>query len=396
MSSLVLPRKKNTDFLAPSKTLQDAKKKLGVIYFDSKLIECPQNAVELTKLLKEWDELDKQKYKIVEETKRKQRILLKSINSHYAVKESTTSLEKESDVCLVDVKLPPAGFRFHSDGEPKLKQVELDSSLSSTVSFARTPSRVTSGGLYSSQDLNLNMKKSSTKSLNNSSDGRIPKIDSDIDYKKEIQQLESVIDDLTTDLANSRLTEEYERKFDIKSHSMSFLRAHSRDKIGISNHRYYFDPSPSSSFKHGTMGKRSIENKSHNSCTACQFKLKHSTADYEKLKNVLTKPCLRKWHIAPSGTFTESKADINRVESRLDKASKTSSVNLYKYSRGNGVTTTQSHYQPLSASEDREEIALGHRKNVKSAPFLARNVSFARQMDLKPSMEVLKQIAVRI
>ncbi|KAL5010488.1 hypothetical protein ScPMuIL_012793 [Solemya velum] len=355
MSSIVLPRKKNTDFLAPSKTLQEAKKKLGVIYFDARLIEFPQNA--------------------------------------YAVKESRTTLDEQSDIGLVDIKLPPAGFRFHSNGEPKLKHLDTSSSVT------RASSLFTSGGFCSKQDVTLNKRNSGlsacslSKNLNESSDVKIPKIDSDIDYQKEIQQLESIIEELTDDLANTRLTEYYEKKFDIKSHSLSFLRAHSHDSINTyTNQRYIFDPKP---LQNKSEARGSIRNKSYSSCTACQFKLKHSKADYEKLQNILAKPCLRKWHAAPSGTFIESKTDITRVESkksvRISSPSQKTSVPSYGHMRASGVATTQSNYQ--TPPQDREERVLALRRDIRSAPVLASNGSSSRNTDRKPSIEVLKKIA---
>jgi hypothetical protein len=42
---------------APSKSLQEARGKLGATYFNLRLVECRQNAVELAKLLQTLDDI---------------------------------------------------------------------------------------------------------------------------------------------------------------------------------------------------------------------------------------------------------------------------------------------------------------------------------------------------
>ena len=116
---------------SPSKALQDAKLNLGPAYFDAKLIECPQNALELTKLRQNCEELDRQKHKAIEENQRSQRVLFHTLQSRYTF--SKTSIANPANPFVRDNKLPPPGFRYHANGNPKLSLKHSKSMISHDI-----------------------------------------------------------------------------------------------------------------------------------------------------------------------------------------------------------------------------------------------------------------------
>lgn len=125
--SIVLPSSENnlkrasSTRFAPSKCLLEAKEKLGPIYYNSRLVECPQNAIEISKLLHTYSEIDKKSFQVKEENRRQQRQLIHNLESRY----SFTRRVSLQDQKVSDIKLPPTGFRYHSDGTPKLVRVPM-------------------------------------------------------------------------------------------------------------------------------------------------------------------------------------------------------------------------------------------------------------------------------
>lgn len=90
---------------APSKSLQEARGKLGATYFNLRLVECRQNAVELVKLLQTLDDIDKKRLHAEEENKRNQRILLSKLQYKH-----------------ISTKVPRSGFRYQANGSKQLSQ----------------------------------------------------------------------------------------------------------------------------------------------------------------------------------------------------------------------------------------------------------------------------------
>lgn len=90
---------------APSKSLQEARGKLGATYFNLRLVECRQNAVELAKLIQTLGDIDKKQLHAEEENKRNQRLLLSKFQNKH-----------------ISTKVPRSGFRYHAKGSTKLSQ----------------------------------------------------------------------------------------------------------------------------------------------------------------------------------------------------------------------------------------------------------------------------------
>lgn len=99
----------------------DAKEKLGPLYYNSRLVECPQNAIEISKLLQTYSEIDKKSFQVREENRRQQRQLIHNLESRY----SFTRRFSLQDQKVSDIRLPPSGFRYHADGTPKLVRVPM-------------------------------------------------------------------------------------------------------------------------------------------------------------------------------------------------------------------------------------------------------------------------------
>ncbi|XP_046327654.1 uncharacterized protein LOC124111844 [Haliotis rufescens] len=319
--SVVFPCRKR-EFLAPSKTLQDLKVKLGPVYFDAKLIECPQNAVELVKLLQKLEELDKQKFKKLSEKSREQRVLQNSLSSRYVnIKDpscssllSTSSSVKSFSEVIDQKKLPP-GFRFHANGDPKSGVMApdrdvVDSRTSVTSRLSATDRRDgrwrdDDGGNVDDDKLEDEITEENTP--------RDPGYE-EIDYSHEIEELERVIMQLEAQLISqsdkSTISDD-----ETVSSKHNFLRAHSHSGeifescLNRTSANYAYDPEqqyrleklPGSQF----LGSRFKPTVSKNSkCLACQFKLRHVGNEFLKSNGKgITK---ERWHIAPSGCFVAS------------------------------------------------------------------------------------------
>ncbi|XP_060084711.1 uncharacterized protein LOC132563975 [Ylistrum balloti] len=362
--SIVLPKRANVDFLAPSQALQDAKKKLGPVYFDAKLIECPQNAVELSKLIQEWDEIDKKKFKIIEETRRNQRVLLHTLGSKYTFSKHVTGLDSASD--LRDAKLPPPGFRYHSNGAPKLSLVQ-DQDIFSEYSPSQSWLELKSEGdeepfglplgaprrhLYKKdiedasktaiENISGNVSLSSTNSdfqpaitdkyIPGESRITIAKIEKEepsinIDYENEIKNLENIIKEINEDLEKNNI-DLHENSGSAKGKVYAFLRAHARgDKVSLKqlvepqewsrpNDRFAIPPGSStfdvrdplrkSKSSKSDLHKRKINTRNHGNCVACVCKIKdHNAALSQKRKDV-SKLVLKRWNSSTRGNLNES------------------------------------------------------------------------------------------
>lgn len=370
--SVILPKRANVDYLAPSQALEDAKKKLGPLYFDAKLIECPQNAVELSKLMQEWDEIDKKKFHVIEETRRSQRVLLHTLGSRYSFSNHASSLASCSD--LRDVKLPPPGFRYHSNGKPKLSLVpdqDLSSEYSPSTSCigSRVESNETVVGrplspprphlhhndLYDdspeianetfidhenvsagSSEASLTINE---KFVPGESRITIAKVETQepslrIDYENEIKNLENIIKEINEDLEKNHI-DLYENSGSAKGKVYAFLRAHARgDKVTLKqliepnesakpNDRFAIAPGSSafdvrckfdnSHKSKSNLHKTPANTSNHGNCVACVCKLKHQSAVWSPTKRDVSKTVLQRWNSSTHGQIHESTTALPTV-----------------------------------------------------------------------------------
>lgn len=304
----VITLKKTQDRLAPSKKLQDAKDKLGPLYYDSRILECPQNAVELSKLLDEWADIDRQCHRHMEERKKTQKALEWSLRKYQP--EDMSDEQKEIWQDTSRVASTPSGFRYHANGDVKevtKSRTSMRLDVTSALNMAADPSRSKSYSLPSTR-ASTAVPTLEKKSSENETKVSKNNLSTEVDFQKEIDSLEVVIKDIATDLAVN--------KIDPHVPSRSFLRAHSQTTTQWGNlnelSKPFKNPNDRFAFQPGTinfghsstnvseMGKK-FQNKmsSHNSCIACQFKLKHSGDDFRKLKN-LTERHVRPWVFSKS------------------------------------------------------------------------------------------------
>nr|XP_034334951.1 uncharacterized protein LOC105327945 [Crassostrea gigas] len=306
--------KRISERLSPSKALQDAKEKLGPVYFDAKLVECPQNAVELAKLLNNLDELDKQRLKIIEEGRKNQRILLHTLSSRYTFSKSSPSLSANQSIR--DVKLPPPGFRYHANGDPKLSLLQSPTGSlhirGTDTSSQNLPEQedVLLKQTFIASDSNLHKMHVAEKSPNSS--------DNAIGFEEEIHEIENIIRELEEDMKKSKIN--VNSVGSAREKAMSFLRAHSQGEEALAktisepltysqpNDRFPFQPGASTftSKKSSPTIKERPKSTSHSSCVACQYKLKHSSEDFKRLSDTMDKIKIKRWNIAPQGTLVKS------------------------------------------------------------------------------------------
>ncbi|XP_067676485.1 uncharacterized protein [Haliotis asinina] len=370
--SVVFPHRRR-EFLAPSKALQDLKEKLGPVYFDAKLIECPQNAVELAKLLQRLEELDKQKFKRLSEKSREQRVLQNSLSSRYVnVKDpsSVSLLSSSSSVKsfseIIDQKKLPPGFRFHANGDPKSgvmvrDEDATDSRTSITSQFALAERKDKTWRDDDVFDVNDDKQEGEASS---ESKPRDPGYE-EIDYSHEIEELEMVIMQLEAQLI-SQSDKSTVSDDETVSSKHNFLRAHSHSGeifescLNRTSANYAYDPEQQSrrdkrnvSQSAVTRFKPSVAKTSK--CLACQFKLKHVGNEFFKPKD----KCFTKerWHIPPSGRFVAS-----------PNISATSSLRLIEQ------TQQSSESDRLSGPFRREPVKILPRRH-ESSPLFNNNIS---------------------
>ncbi|VDI32442.1 Hypothetical predicted protein [Mytilus galloprovincialis] len=324
--SIVLPsnesnlKRVSSKRFAPSKSFQDAKEKLGPIYFSSKLVECPQNAIELSKLLQKYEQIDKKAFRSKEENRRQQRTLVHNLESRYSFTgRNSVQVQK-----VTDVKLPPAGFRYHADGTAKLHRVPIATSFEA-------------GQAVSSDDSSSNLsddfigRKSLLWSLytdgsdDNTSDGDETKQDRINEGKNLLKVSDKLISQIEEELKLNnadirRRTGQKNLKVESKQLNVSFQTSPAKLSFGNINN------------KTSGFGLERKYSASKASCTSCQSKLKHNSEDFKTLQDRLSRktsaPTIP-WKIA-----TQAKSLENRYYSLTSFKSpqplRASSDNLFR------------------------------------------------------------------
>ncbi|KAK6187629.1 hypothetical protein SNE40_005609 [Patella caerulea] len=317
------------DYLRPSKTLQDLKEKLGAVFVDAKLIECPQNAFELARLQRRIEELEKQRYRRLADANREQRILYNSLSSKYVSDSSVSTFTDPVVLEVVDNKLPPPGFRFHSNGNPKLQfltKTETTGNIlksganipnqesASAMTFKSGTDHVCSG----SPTRNLQNVKDSCDAYSsnrssprpvtphNQEDDNPPSLSSmklsynSLDYESEIKHLEKIIKQLQKDIATKRSsTSNLEIPVNVKH---NYLRAHSRtDDIDDKQRMMFYTPNDRQ--RNDSAEPRHTH---HSKCLACQMKLKHPGSERHFKRRIGQHDTKTRWKAPPRGTYVSS------------------------------------------------------------------------------------------
>ena len=335
--SIVLPRpNKRVDIYTASNALQRAKERFGPKYFDSTLLECPLNAIELKKLLDKWNDLDKKKVIRVNEISREQERLVKNLKSHLHL---IHDIDLTAGTETAEGKMIPPGFRYHSNGELKASTTELPH-----LKFDEDDDQTTSRkeAQLSARDSSTDVKNKISKTSQMSAAENCPQVD----YDKEIRELENVLYDIYKGLLKSRIELLNTSGGSIRS----FLRSHKNEYVPTPDtHGYdYESPNDRFAFKPGSsksehLHKKRVSCPTHRNCIGCQFKLKLKSATSRKAdergKDEVGK---RRWNYVPHGKYVGSTVALSTVSlsgkpSSSSRTSVTSTHPVYNAASGHNV-----------------------------------------------------------
>ena len=337
--SIVLPRRKKVDILTPSKAIQRAKDKLGPGYFDATLLECSKNAVELTKLVDKWEDIDKKRLKCIRELCLDQERLIRTLKSHRDCIDDDDPIASIDGVETADGKMITPGFRFKSNGDLKTSKtglpiVQLDGNNDIDNSYTTT-----------------NVKTPDSK--------EIPKASASVDYEKEIKDLEMVLFDIYKTLLKNRIDLFKTSGGKVKT----YLRGHRNEYIPPTeplldmyenpNDRFAFKPGSS---KSEYLSRKKISNPTHRNCIGCQFRLK---ATSEPVKNIVRGKedvGKRRWSYVPRGKYAESTATLSTVSLRSKPSKAISGSNVHFHEYGSDLRGTRSEKLTQSLSMNDSEI----------------------------------------
>ena len=317
--SIVLPRRKKIDIFTPSKAIQRAKDQLGPGYFDATLLECSKNAIELTRLVAKWEDLDKKRLKYLRERCLEQEHLIRTLKSHRDYVDKDDPVASLDGVETPEGKMIPPGFRFKSNGDIKTSTTGL-----STVHLDET------GNKHSAKEAK------SLKTLAN------------IDYEKQIKDVEMVLFDIYKTLLKNRIDLFNTSGGKVKT----YLRSHRNEYLPPTEPLSEFaEPSDRFAFKPGTstsehLSAKNISNPTHRNCIGCQFRLK---ATSEPVKNIVRGKedvGKRRWKYAPRGKYVESTATLSTV-SLIAKQSRVLTGSCVHFHKGEyGLHGTRSERLP--------------------------------------------------
>lgn len=320
--AIVFPGKKKrnrADIFIPRKAVLDAKEKIGLAYLDTTVLECSKNAVELTKLVNKWEEIEKERQKVIREIDREQRILVRSVRhtlSSAKQREQTSRTKSNLDLLptkegieTIDGKIVTPGFRYTSSGEIK-------------------PSTIAVPLCHLDSDESDDDRSSGDHSSVSSSNDYIK-----IDYNEEIAKLRNVIHNLCKELTNSK-----QRFAELsKQYKKTYIRAHSTDYVAAAapvlqnqtpNSRFAFIPGTSE-----RLHKPEVHTPSHRTCVGCHSRLRPSSEEFKAKRFEDSQTLLkRRWSYVPNGKYVHSSTTLKGTASTI----------LAKSPTGSCLTTTAS------------------------------------------------------
>ncbi|XP_064618135.1 uncharacterized protein LOC135482194 [Liolophura sinensis] len=313
-----------------SKTLIEAKHRLGSVYFEARLIECPKNAIELKKLLKKYDFLEREYLKQVIEVNRGQQMLSLSLTNYLKAGRPLSSQEIFSHSRSHRLTLPlPPGFRFRSNGESK--QVQLKS----------VPTEI-----------------DGQKCWKNTNQWR----------KRQYALLNSVLRD--TQVIKTTSNEDTVGDSDKSSadESKSVITKDSKTGKSLCNSRFAFKPG-SINFGKSTgkilKQRRCTRSSLRPACSACQFKLKYSDEGLQKIQHTQKEP-LRRWQIPPKGIYVQAPFNFNELNKIVraaqgckgsDISSEAELTQTFPVGRGDGKTDENLKKYPARNGSDAQRLA---------------------------------------
>lgn len=313
--SIVLPGKKNkNDIFAPRKALQDAQNKIGHAYFDPTVLECSRNAVELTKLVSAWEDIEKEKVRILRSLDREQEQLRRSLKRNLRRHDDDGTFRNDitasnEAIETVDGKAVPPGFRFRSNGEIKnVSQMTLP--LADLDVGSADCSEDDSDPEFDRVFCKRTIHHRRLDRVNSSLPGTSREHSGPIDYATAIEELQLVIDDLVNELVKSQ------RKLSKSTLGNTYLRGHSRDSIAVKEYAKREEqksPNDRFAFKPGASNREDLHRKrvntpTHRTCTGCMFKLKQESDDLDRIRKSreAKSNVKRQWSYVPRGKYVES------------------------------------------------------------------------------------------
>lgn len=365
------------DILTPSKAIQQAKDKLGPSFFDETLVESSRNAIELTKLVGKWNDIDRKKMKYIKELYLEQERLIRTLKSHKERIEDDPVASIEG-VETADGKTIPPGFRFKSNGELKTSITGL-----STVNLHES----TDGGI-DRKEINDRQKYENSASTPNdekeSSIRRPRKHLTDVDYDKEIREIEAVLFGIYKTLLKNRLDLYKSTGGNIKT----YLRGHRNEYIPTKeilddvfekpNARFAFKPG---SPKGQSLSKKKISNPTHRHCVGCQFKLKATSEPVKTIVRGKEDVGKLRWSYVPQGRYVKSMSALSTVSlsSKPSKVVSGSSVRLVDDMPHTGATKSEKLLKTLSLKDSgyQSEYNISDSKTGSEHHFYLRSKSAA-------------------
>ncbi|KAK3593621.1 hypothetical protein CHS0354_025513 [Potamilus streckersoni] len=296
--SIVLPSKRKFYRLAPSESVQNARARLGPQFSDEKLFDFSRNDLELVKLLQELDKLDKARYKLLRDIRREQAFLFHTLRGRILKpkeesKTSITSLGLYNEE--IDGEQLPAGFRYHSNGQPKLPSVSRIIESRNNL-LLRLESRVSAGSLAK-----LSSKRSETEEHSTHEEP---------DYRRVSKELEITLNEIREEIAKYKITQRGSVYAGDKKHD--FLKARSKllDKPYFPDFTTQTVSSPNDRFAAQTgfsrrmnaknnLHKQTIYSPAKRVCVGCLCRLKHKSDDFARLQENRDKTYRRRWSISP-------------------------------------------------------------------------------------------------
>ncbi|CAH1798540.1 unnamed protein product [Owenia fusiformis] len=288
------------------------KGKTNSIIQGARVVECQQNAVELRKLILQWETLERQKRKAVSDLNTEMNLTKLSFKKLNLKPQKSN---EEEDLETITNETNPVGFRFRSNGD-----------IRETQHVSKTAMKPTIEALKGQSDIQQTSTRSKSKQEDEISGESLvtPFGESDesdesekIDYNEEIAKLEKTVKELSEDVlkrSNSKAAKQYLRAHTREDHSSSYADTRALHYMQMhQNDRWASLPSRTDFGRYSRTDRQMHKKYSLKAnCVACELRLKQNDTDKIQSKS-LNKPCGRKWNIT-----SRVKDDSKNIGSQWD------------------------------------------------------------------------------
>ena len=299
-----MPPKSSKNVFAPRQCIEDARQRLGPAYFDLSLMTCTRNAVELTKLVNTWEDIERERSKVRKKIDREKQQLLRSMKRS----ETRDDVEVSIQRCDRAPRTPDENNILPGSRLSKARG-ECNVSSQASQSFSVMADRDLESGSSHSQ---RSQRAKSAISANNTTEEEQEELNMEVDYKQQIEDLEGVISSIFIELAenNVRLTKsKLDNAFRRDYHSTNFKPVSFREsmkdyQVKTPNDRFAFMPGSSSGVK---LHKRRVCIPSQRQCTGCMFNLKQENDQIAKIRKARETKGIhpKQWKYSPRGKYVK-------------------------------------------------------------------------------------------